>query len=136
MTWCRWSSQIVQWSSFCGPQSLRPSGGSQYPLLSAAERSQWWPCRSVSTSFNRWRFSNFKAKICFFFLFLIRVYDQKYLSFLKVDLMCNLIVEHTASLIGCVKNVNVYRPGHSGIWNIEDVCGHEKCNSRLWSTCS
>lgn len=51
MTWCRWSSQIVQWSSFCGPQSLRPSRGSQYPLLSAAERSQWWPCRSVSTSF-------------------------------------------------------------------------------------
>lgn len=67
MTWCRWSSQIVQWSSFCGPQSLRPSGGSQYPLLSAAERSQWWPCRSVSTSFYRWRFSNFKAKICWFF---------------------------------------------------------------------
>lgn len=72
-----------------------------------------------------------------FFLFLIRVYDQKYLSFLKVDLMCNLIVEHTASLIGCVKNVNVYRPGHSGIWNIEDVNGHEKCNSTMiWSTCS
>lgn len=135
MTWCRWSSQIVQWSSFCGPQSLRPSGGSQYPLLSAAERSQWWPCRSVSTSFIDEDF--LKLKYVDFFLFLIRVYDQKYLSYLNVYGRSDVyFVEHPASLIGCVRNVNVYRPGHSGIWNIEDINGHEKCNStRIWSTC-
>lgn len=49
-----------------------------------------------------------KLKYVNFFLFLIRVYDQKYLSYLKVDGRSDVyFVEHPASLIRCVRNVEV-----------------------------
>lgn len=53
-------------------------------------------------------FQTLKLKYVDFFLFLIRVYDQKYLSYLKVDGRSDeYFVEHPASLIGCVRNVEV-----------------------------
>lgn len=53
-------------------------------------------------------FQTLKLKYVDFFLFLIRVYDQKYLSYLKVDGRSDVyFVENPASLIGCVRNVEV-----------------------------
>lgn len=53
-------------------------------------------------------FQILKLKYVDFFLFLIRVYDQKYLSYLKVYGRSDVyFVENPASLIGCVRNVEV-----------------------------